>query len=136
MLTCLADELLAGGAAEGAATNEAIDEATDVMTDGEVVDVEAEEATDNVAGEAAAGGVLALVKTGDEIVLSAKEGRLDLLVDEEELLARSAYMSTPLPDYERGYIKLYIDHVLGADKGADLDFLVGNDTRVPQRESH
>ena len=90
----------------------------------------------HVAPEAAAGGVLALVKTGDEIVLSAKEGRLDLLVDEEELLARSAYMSTPLPGYERGYIKLYIDHVLGADKGADLDFLVGNDTRVPQRESH
>ena len=90
----------------------------------------------HVAPEAAAGGVLALVKTGDEIVLSAKDGRLDLLVDEEELLARSAYMSTPLPDYERGYIKLYIDHVLGADKGADLDFLVGNDTRVPQRESH
>ena len=90
----------------------------------------------HVAPEAAAGGVLALVKTGDEIVLSAKEGRLDLLVDEEELHARSAYMSTPLPDYERGYIKLYIDHVLGADKGADLDFLVGNDTRVPQRESH
>ena len=90
----------------------------------------------HVAPEAAAGGVLALVKTGDEIVLSAKEGRLDLLVDEKELLARSAYMSTPLPDYERGYIKLYIDHVLGADKGADLDFLVGNDTRVPQRESH
>ena len=74
----------------------------------------------HVAPEAAAGGVLALVKTGDEIVLSAKEGRLDLLVDEEELLARSAYMSTPLPDYERGYIKLYIDHVLGADKGACL----------------
>ena len=90
----------------------------------------------HVAPEAAAGGVLALVKTGDEIVLSVKEGRLDLLVDEEELLTRSAYMSTPLPDYERGYIKLYIDHVLGADKGADLDFLVGNDTRVPQRESH
>ena len=90
----------------------------------------------HVAPEAAAGGVLALVKTGDEIVLSAKDGRLDLLVDEEELLARSAYMSTPLPDYERGYIKLYIDHVLGADKGADLDFLVGYDTRVPQRESH
>ena len=90
----------------------------------------------HVAPEAAAGGVLALVKTGDEIVLSAKDGRLDLLVDEKELLARSAYMSTPLPDYERGYIKLYIDHVLGADKGADLDFLVGYDTRVPQRESH
>ena len=90
----------------------------------------------HVAPEAAAGGVLALVKTGDEIVLSAKDGRLDLLVDEEELLARSAYMSTPLPNDERGYIKLYIDHVLGADKGADLDFLVGNDTRVPQRESH
>ena len=90
----------------------------------------------HVAPEAAAGGVLALVKTGDEIVLSAKEGRLDLLVNEDELLARSAYMSTPLPDYERGYIKLYIDRVLGADKGADLDFLVGNDTRVPQRESH
>ena len=50
--------------------------------------------------------------------------------------ARRAYMSTPLPDYERGYIKLYIDHVLGAEKGADLDFLVGNDTRIPKRESH
>ena len=90
----------------------------------------------HVAPEAAAGGVLALVKTGDEIVLSAKEGRLDLLVEDEELSARRTYMSTPLPDYERGYIKLYIDHVLGADKGADLDFLVGKDTRTPKRESH
>ena len=90
----------------------------------------------HVAPEAAAGGVLALVKTGDEIVLSAKEGKLDLLVEEEELSARRAYMSTPLPDYQRGYIKLYIDHVLGAERGADLDFLVGNDTRIPQRESH
>ena len=89
----------------------------------------------HVAPEAAAGGVLALVKTGDEIVLSAKEGKLDLLVEEEELSARRAYMSTPLPDYQRGYIKLYIDHVLGAERGADLDFLVGNDTRIPQRES-
>ena len=90
----------------------------------------------HVAPEAAAGGVLALVKTGDEIVLSAKEGKLDLLVEEEELSARRAYMSTPIPDYQRGYIKLYIDHVLGAERGADLDFLVGNDTRIPQRESH
>ena len=90
----------------------------------------------HVAPEAAAGGVLALVKTGDEIVLSAKEGKLDLLVEEEELSARRAYMSTPLPEYQRGYIKLYIDHVLGAERGADLDFLVGNDTRIPQRESH
>ena len=90
----------------------------------------------HVAPEAAAGGVLALVKTGDEIVLSAKEGKLDLLVEEEELSARRAYMSTPLPDYQRGYIKLYIDHVLGAERGADLDFLVGNDPRTPQRESH
>jgi dihydroxy-acid dehydratase len=90
----------------------------------------------HVAPEAAAGGVLALVKTGDEIVLSAKEGKLDLLVEEEELSAMRAYMSTPLPDYQRGYIKLYIDHVLGAEQGADLDFLVGNDTRIPQRESH
>ena len=90
----------------------------------------------HVAPEAAAGGVLALVKTGDEIVLSAKEGKLDLLVEEEDLSARRTYMSTPLPDYQRGYIKLYIDHVLGAELGADLDFLVGNDTRTPQRESH
>ena len=90
----------------------------------------------HVAPEAAAGGVLALVKTGDQIVLSAKEGKLDLLVEEEELSARRTYMSTPLPDYQRGYIKLYIDTVLGAERGADLDFLVGNDTRTPQRESH
>ena len=90
----------------------------------------------HVAPEAAAGGVLALVQTGDQIVLSAKEGKLDLLVEEEELTARRVYMSTPLPDYQRGYIKLYIDHVLGAERGADLDFLVGYDTRTPQRESH
>ena len=48
-------------------------------------------------------------------------------------------MGKPTPDpspYSRGYAKLYIDHVLQADEGADLDFLVGKDTRTPWRESH
>ncbi|MEL6519233.1 MAG: dihydroxy-acid dehydratase, partial [Pseudomonadota bacterium] len=61
---------------------------------------------------------------------------LDLLVDEAELEERRAAWSPEPPQYQRGYAKLYIDHVLQADRGADLDFLVGKDTRIPWRESH
>ena len=90
----------------------------------------------HVAPEAQAGGTLALVKTGDRIRISASEGRLDLLVDEAELETRRAAWQPDPPAYTRGYTKLYVDHVLQADKGADLDFLVGKDTRIPWRESH
>lgn len=90
----------------------------------------------HVSPEAQAGGTLALVQTGDRIRVSAGTGRLDLLVEEAELDTRRANWQPDLPDYTRGYAKLYIDHVLQADRGADLDFLVGKDTRPVTRESH
>lgn len=90
----------------------------------------------HVSPEAQAGGTLALVKTGDRIRVSASKGELELLVSEEELATRRAAW-TPDPDrYDRGYAKMYVDHVLQADRGADLDFLVGKDTRPVTRESH
>ncbi|QTN37013.1 IlvD/Edd family dehydratase [Cognatishimia activa] len=90
----------------------------------------------HVSPEANAGGTLALVKTGDRIRVSASRGELELLVDEAELEARRAAWEPEPPHYTRGYAKMYIDHVLQADKGADLDFLVGKDTRPVTRESH
>ncbi len=90
----------------------------------------------HVAPEATAGGPIALVKTGDRIKLSAKGGQLELLVSEEELAARRAEWEEPEKHFTRGYASMYIDHVLQADQGADLDFLVGKDTRPVTRESH
>ena len=90
----------------------------------------------HVSPETQAGGPLGLVKTGDRIRVSAKDGILELLVDAAELAARRADWAPEPPRYTRGYAKLYIDHVLQADQGADLDFLVGKDTRPVTRESH
>jgi len=90
----------------------------------------------HVSPEAQAGGALALVKTGDRIRVSASKGDLALLVDEAELSARREAWAPDPPRYHRGYIRLYTDHVLQAHQGADLDFLVGKDTRIPDRESH
>jgi dehydratase ilvD1 len=90
----------------------------------------------HVSPEAQAGGTLALVKTGDRIRVSAAQGVLELLVNEAELARRRAAWSPEPPRYDRGYAKLYVDHVLQADRGADLDFLVGKDTRPVTRESH
>ena len=90
----------------------------------------------HVAPEAQAGGPLALVRTGDRIRVSASKGELVLLVDEADLAARRAAWKPDPPRATRGYQKLYVDTVLQADRGADLDFLVGKDTRIPDRESH
>ncbi len=90
----------------------------------------------HVSPEAQAGGTLALVKTGDRIRVSASNGVLELLVDQAELEARKNVWKSDEAHYSRGYAKLYIDHVLQADQGADLDFLVGKDTRPVTRESH
>lgn len=90
----------------------------------------------HVSPEANAGGNLALVKTGDRIKVSASDGVLELLVSDAELAERRAAWAPEPPHYTRGYAKLYIDHVLQADQGADLDFLVGKDTRPVTRESH
>ncbi|WP_371168098.1 IlvD/Edd family dehydratase [Aliiroseovarius sp. 2305UL8-7] len=90
----------------------------------------------HVSPEAQAGGTLALVKTGDRIRVSASKGELELLVDDATLAERRAAWSPDEPHYTRGYAKLYIDTVLQAEHGADLDFLVGKDTRLVTRESH
>jgi L-arabonate dehydrase len=90
----------------------------------------------HVSPEAAAGGPLALVQTGDVIELDAGDHRLDLMVDADELERRRAAWSPPAPPVERGWVKLYVDHVLGADQGADLDILVGRSGDAVPRHSH
>jgi dihydroxy-acid dehydratase len=77
----------------------------------------------HVTPEAAIGGPLALVRTGDEIEIDIPARRLELLVDEEELRGRSA--STPPPRIpERGYARLFQEQILQADRGCDFAFLV------------
>ena len=90
----------------------------------------------HAAPEAAVGGTLALVREGDPIELDVAARRLHLDVQEDELARRrAAWRPPPLAD-ERGYCKLYVEHVMQADRGADLDFLVGASGAPVPRESH
>jgi L-arabonate dehydrase len=90
----------------------------------------------HVSPEAAAGGGLALVKNGDWIELDVAARRLHLDISEEELAHRRAQWTAPQAAPLRGYYKLYHDHVMQADRGADLDFLVGASGAAVPRESH
>jgi dihydroxy-acid dehydratase len=90
----------------------------------------------HVAPEAAVGGPVALVRSGDLIHLDARRRRLDLLVDEATLEARRRDWTAPDPGTHRGWVRLYVDHVLQADHGADLDFLVGASGDGVPRHSH
>ena len=92
----------------------------------------------HVAPEAAAGGPLGLVRTGDWIVLDVAGRRLDVELSAEELAARepSAAMTEAFAAPTRGWERLYVDHVQQADTGADLDFLVGASGSEVARESH
>ena len=92
----------------------------------------------HVTPEAAAGGPLALVQTGDWISLDVRNRRLDLDVPAEELASRTPNAATrdSFAAPTRGWQRLYIDHVLQADRGADLDFLVGGSGSEVTRESH
>ena len=92
----------------------------------------------HVTPEAAAGGALALVENGDWIVLDVPGRRLTLDLGQDELNARSPNRATVagFAKPERGWERLYIDHVLGADTGADLDFLRGSSGHRVSRESH
>jgi dihydroxy-acid dehydratase len=92
----------------------------------------------HVAPEAAAGGPLALVQTGDEINLDVPGRTLTLEVSEEELLRRGPNAATlaGFASPTRGWERLYIDHVQQADTGADLDFLVGATGDHVSRDSH
>jgi dihydroxy-acid dehydratase len=90
----------------------------------------------HVAPEAAAGGPLGLVRTGDVIVLDVENRRID--VEAPDFLDRnpSPEMTAAFAAPARGWERLYVDHVLGADTGADLDFLVGSSGSDVSRESH
>lgn len=92
----------------------------------------------HVAPEAAAGGPLGLVRDGDPIVLDTEARRIDLDVGERELAGRSpsAAMQGAFAAPARGWERLYVDHVMQADRGADLDFLVGSSGDEVVRESH
>jgi dihydroxy-acid dehydratase len=92
----------------------------------------------HVAPEAAAGGPLAVVRTGDVISLDVDSRRIDVEVSDDELARRTptegtvAGFATP----RRGWERLYVDTVLQADTGADLDFLVGSSGSRVSRDSH
>jgi dihydroxy-acid dehydratase len=92
----------------------------------------------HVAPEAEVGGPLALVRNGDPIALDGPNRRLDLQVDDAELRRRrSEWEASRKPSpYDRGWYKLYQQTVLQADRGCDLDFLVGKSTELVTRESH
>jgi dihydroxy-acid dehydratase len=79
----------------------------------------------HVCPEAAVGGPLALVRDGDVIELDVPGRTLNVLVAEEELARRRGAWQAPPPRFTRGYGKMYIDHVLQADEGCDLDFCRG-----------
>jgi len=82
----------------------------------------------HVAPEAAVGGPLGLVQTGDWIDVDLDARRLHLEVDDDELGRRRTRWQPPASLRQtRGYSRLYVDHVLQADQGADFDFLVGGD---------
>ena len=92
----------------------------------------------HVSPEAAANGPLALVQTGDIIILDVPNRTLNIEISDEELKTRTpsaasvAAYATP----DRGWSKLYVDHVQGADTGADMDFLLGSSGDAVSRESH
>ncbi|MEP7318226.1 MAG: dihydroxy-acid dehydratase, partial [Panacibacter sp.] len=90
----------------------------------------------HVSPESAVGGNLALVQNGDMIELDAEKRTLHLHVPDEVLEMRRAAWMPPLPAATRGYVSMYIKHVMGADKGADLDFLTGSSGSVVTRDSH
>jgi L-arabonate dehydrase len=90
----------------------------------------------HTAPEAAVGGPIALVRTGDVISLDVPSRTLCLEVDDDELERRRAAWSPPPPQASRGWVRLYTEHVLQADQGCDLDFLVGSSGSAIPRPSH
>lgn len=79
----------------------------------------------HIAPESAAGGPLGLVQTGDEIEIDVAARRIHWHVSDAEIQSRRDAASPPPPLADRGYLKLYADHVTQADQGCDFDFLAG-----------
>jgi len=79
----------------------------------------------HVSPESAVGGPLAIVQNGDLIELDVPHRKLNLLVPDEEIQRRLAAWKPPASPYRRGYVKMYLEHVLQADEGCDFDYLRG-----------
>ena len=77
----------------------------------------------HITPDAASGGPVGLVRSGDRIRLSVKERRIELMVEEAQLKARAAAAKSAQVKPDRGYAKLYAQEILGADEGCDFDFL-------------
>jgi dihydroxy-acid dehydratase len=90
----------------------------------------------HVAPESAVGGPLALVQQGDEIELDVASRRLELLVEDAELARRRGAWQAPEPASPSGYVRLFHDHVMQADKGCDFDFLIGERTSLVHRGAY
>ncbi|EJL81236.1 dihydroxyacid dehydratase/phosphogluconate dehydratase [Herbaspirillum sp. CF444] len=90
----------------------------------------------HVTPEAAAGGPLALVRNGDMVELDVEARKLHLHVSDEELERRRASWQAPKAPADRGWVKLYVDHVQQANLGADLDFLVGKSGSGIPKDNH
>jgi len=90
----------------------------------------------HISPESAAGGVLAIVENGDEIILDVPNRTLKLNLDDAEIKRRLDNWTAPDLGVNRGYIQMYLDHVEQADKGADMDFLRGKTVNMKLRESH
>jgi L-arabonate dehydrase len=78
----------------------------------------------HVAPESAVGGPLAVVETGDEIVLDVPARKLELVVPPGEIEKRLRRFTPPKSHYDRGYGRLFLDHVTQANLGCDFDFLM------------
>jgi dihydroxy-acid dehydratase len=85
----------------------------------------------HVAPESAIGGPLAIVRNGDEIVLDTAARRIDLAVPQAEIDRRLAEFQPPAPHYDRGYGKMFLEHIEQANLGCDFDFLKKRAARVP-----
>ncbi|MEO6233306.1 MAG: IlvD/Edd family dehydratase [Ferruginibacter sp.] len=90
----------------------------------------------HVSPESAIGGALALVQNGDMIELNVLQRKLHLDVSDEELEKRRSEWIAPKPAATRGYVNLYVNNVMQADKGADFGFLTGNSGSAVTRDSH
>jgi dihydroxyacid dehydratase/phosphogluconate dehydratase len=89
----------------------------------------------HVSPESAVGGPLALLTTGDLVRLDVPARRVDMLVDEAEIARRRDLWTAPKLPGDRGWTRLYVEHVNQADQGADLDFLVGSSDSTPPRQA-
>jgi len=90
----------------------------------------------HVSPEAAVGGTLGIVESGDVIVLDVANRKLQLMVSDEEISQRKAKWKNTVNTVKRGYVNLYQQHVQQAHLGADFDFLNGNSGDEVVRDSH